>query len=139
MRRYRTVHGDERSAARELEALAAQVVRRDLGDLRVRELLDRYVHANHQRHSPAEKRDRQIVDELNQTGVGNDLAAFVTSSDVMAVLNSAHRHGGAAQARNTLGLIRDTYRWAKRQGWIARNPTRGVTLRTVRTTPATRT
>ena len=129
IRRYRTVHGDEQAAATELESLAAHVARDSLGDLRVRELLGRYLHANHDPHSPASDRDQAIVDQLVDHAIGDDLAAFVTVADITSIVRHAHRHGGVERARLTLGLIRDAYRWARRQGWTVHDPTAGVTFR----------
>jgi hypothetical protein len=129
IRRYRTIRGDEHAAATELESLDAHVARDSLGDLRVRELLGRYLHAHHDHHSPASDRDQTIVDHHIDPAIGDDLAAFVTEADITSIVNHAHQQGGTEQARLTLGVIRDAYRWAHHQRWTTHDPTAGVTLR----------
>jgi hypothetical protein len=131
IRRYHTIHGDENDAAAALRALAANV-RHDLGDLRVRELLGRYVHANHPAPSPAFERDQITLHDIIEPAYGDRLAAHFTDADVGTALTRVYRQHGSDVTRAALGLTRDAYRWAHRQGWTDHDPTAGITLRTLR-------
>jgi hypothetical protein len=130
-RRYRTVYGDRQDGEAALVEFAAGV-RRDLGDLRVRELIDRYLHANHEPGSPAFARDRDVLRDVLEPAIGDDLAADLTELDVETALTRVYRHQGSNLARVALGLIRDTYRWARQQHWTEQNPTADITLRALR-------
>jgi hypothetical protein len=132
IRRYGTISGNEQDAAAALSSLAALVERDDLGDLRVRELIGRYLRANHDPASAALARDRAVLDDLVEPRVGDRLAAEMTADEVTNLAADVYRGEGPAQTRAALGLIRDAYRWARRQGWSHDDPTAGITLRTVR-------
>ena len=131
LRRCATVHGDRSDAETALAALAAGV-RHDLGDLRVRELVGRYLRANHDRASPGFARDRDVLDTIIDPAFGEHLAVELTDADIEAALTPVYGLHGPEITRLALGLTRDAYRWARRQGWTDLDPTAGLTLRTIR-------
>ena len=130
-RRYRTFHGNADDAAIALDSLATDV-RRDVGDLRVRELIGRYLYAEHDRSSPAFERDQRLLHDIVEPAYGDRLAVELIDVDIEAALTPVYGLHGPEITRLAFGLTRDAYRWARRQGWIDLDPTAGLTLRTIR-------
>jgi hypothetical protein len=128
---YQTFYGDADDAAVALDALAANV-RRDLGDLRVRELVSRYLYAEHDPSSSAFTRDQTVLRDIIEPAYGEHLAADLNDADVETALSRLYRNHGRDATRAALGLTRDGYRWARRHGWTDHEPTAGLTLRSLR-------
>jgi len=131
LRHYAAVHGDRHDAETALVAMAARI-RHDLGDLRVRELLGRYLHANHDPTSPAFERERDALHRIIDPAFGEVLAVELTDGDIERALTPVYRQHGPDITRLALGLIRDAYRWARQQRWTDLDPAAGLTLRTIR-------
>jgi hypothetical protein len=131
VRRFETVHGDESAANAALEELAGYI-RRDLGDLRVRELVERYLYINHDRGSPPFDRDLRVLRNVIEPRIGDRLALTLTKAELTTALGDIYNERGAGDARTMLTLVRDSYRWARRQDWTNGDPTADLTLRTVR-------
>jgi hypothetical protein len=131
-RRYLRVHGDERDAEAALEDLAetAHGPTR-LGDLRVRELLDRYLAWLDDGDDPATvRRCRQLVRDVVEPAVGYDFAALLDSPEISELLWDWQRAGASArELRDLLRLVDGAYRWARRRHWTNRNPTADIELR----------
>lgn len=131
IRRYQTVYGDAADVADALEALAADV-RHDLGDLRVRELIGRYLYANHDPASAAFDRDHAVLHQFIEPAYGDRPAASLDDIDIESALSRVYPDHGPDVTRRALGLTCDAYRWACHQRWTNLDPTRGLTLRTFR-------
>ena len=130
-RRSTTVTGDRATAERAVATLAASV-RRDLGDLRVRELVGRWLHEQRtSRHAAGFERDRCLLHEVIEPAMGDTLAADLSGEDVERALRPVYLALGADRTRDALGLVRDAYRWATQQRWCNENPTTGITIRTL--------
>jgi hypothetical protein len=131
-RRSRTVHSTRADAEGALARLRAGV-RRDLGDLLVRELVGRHLDWLHaDATSPAARSDRHVLHQHLEPSVGTELAAELTPADVERALRAVYLEHGADTARRGLGLLRDAYRWALGQGWCDANPTEDITVRRLR-------
>ena len=130
IRRYATVHGDRDDAETALAEFAAGI-RRDLGDLRVYELVGRYLRANDS-GSPSFERDCDVLDGVIEPAFGEHLAVKLTDGDVERALAPVYRAHGPEVTRCALGLTRDAYCWAHVQGWTDLDPTAGLTLRSIR-------
>jgi hypothetical protein len=129
-RRYLRVHGDERDAEAALEDLSetAHGPTR-LGDLRVRELLDRYLTWLDDGADPTVRRLRQLTRDVAEPAIGHDFAALLDSPEIAELLEARHRAGASTrELRELLELIGDAYRWARRRRWTNRNPTADIAL-----------
>jgi hypothetical protein len=73
-----------------------------------------------------------MLHDIIEPAYGDRLAAHFTDADVGTALTRVYRHHGSDVTRAALGLTRDAYRWAHRQGWTDHDPTAGITLRTLR-------
>jgi hypothetical protein len=129
-RRTLTVHGDRGDAEQALAVLAASV-RHDLGDLRVGELVGRLLEERAGDGGRGLARDRHVLREVIEPAVGQLLAADLSGADIEGAFIPAYRAHGTESTRLALGLVRDAYRWAMRQGWCDEDPTAGITLRTL--------
>jgi hypothetical protein len=131
-RRYLRVEGDERDAERALANLAetAHGPTRQ-GDLRVRELLDRYLAWLDDGGDPvAGRRLRRLTRDVVEPAIGHDFAALLDGADIGELLEARHRADASRQElRELLGLIGGAYRWARRRKWTSHNPTEGIELR----------
>ena len=132
IRRFETFHGDETAADAALDTLAGHV-RHQLGDLRVRELIGRYLYINHDRGSVAFQRDLALLHDVIEPQLGDHLAETLTHAELLAGLHAVYRDSGPSPTSTMLGLTHDSYRWARQQDWTHRDPTAQLTLRTVRT------
>ncbi|HVF15106.1 MAG TPA: hypothetical protein VM942_10930 [Acidimicrobiales bacterium] len=133
-RRYRTINGREEDADIALADLAetANGPTR-LGDLRVRELLDRYLTwlDDGSATAPIESY-RKIADTVIEPACGRDFAAILDTADVDDLLRTAYRGGASPQElREILALLTETYRWARGRRWTTRNPTADTRVRDI--------
>jgi hypothetical protein len=136
VRRFETIQGDETAADTALAELAGNV-RRDLGDLRVRELIGRYLHANHQPASTPLERDLALLHTMIEPRLGDRLADTMTQTEFATALAAIYDRRGPKDARAVLGIVRDAYRWARQQQWTRRDPTAELTLRNLRSAHST--
>jgi hypothetical protein len=127
-RRWATVHGDRNAAEQELARLAS-ARRRDLGDLRVRELVGRLLEERARDGERGVEHDWQVLHEVLGPALGDEPAAELSPIDVEHAMRPIYLSLGADATRRSLGLLRDAYRWAIRQHWCTDNPTDGITIR----------
>ena len=125
-----TVQGDRTEAERAAADLNSKV-RVDLGDLRVSELVGRMIQEQTRDKDRGADRDRKVLHEIIEPAVGHLLAADLSGSDIERAFTAIYRARGTEETRAALGLIRDAYQWATRQGWCDDNPTNGITIRTL--------
>ena len=129
-RRYGSVHGTRRDAE---EALRLMVESTEspirLGDLRVRELLDRYLDWMDE----TEAASARLLAELQiEPHLGRHYAVLLDITDVHELLRRLHDEGvGRRQLTQALALLADTYRWARNQRWTTVDPTSDVELRDI--------
>ena len=133
-RRYRTISGSEDDADQALGDLTetAHGPTR-LGDLRVRELLDRYLTwlDDGSGTAPVENY-RKIVDTAIEPVCGRHFAALLDTADIDGLLRTAHQGGASPQElKEILGLLAETYRWARGRRWTTRNPTAATRVRDI--------
>lgn len=130
-RRSATVTGNRADAERAIAGLAG-AVRRELGDLRVRELVGRWLEFQRTgRHARGVERDRHSLHDVIEPAVGDTLAADLSPADVEHAFRTVYHSLGADQTRLALGLLRDAYQWAIQQRWSDTNPTASITIRTL--------
>ncbi len=100
-----------------------------LGDLRVRELLDRYVDWLDDADAvPA----RHAADTLVEPHIGREFAVLLDPGDVADLLRRLHATGLArAELGGALDLLKGAYRWARSQRWTSVDPTTDVVLRDI--------
>jgi hypothetical protein len=99
----------------------------DLGDLRVRELVGRYLQHT---PTPADDRDRTLLSEVIEPTIGDDLAAIVTTAHIENALETTAAAGTPpGDARDTVRLLRRSYQWALHQQWHHDNPAADIDTR----------
>ena len=133
-RRYRTVNGSEDDADQALADLVetAHGPTR-LGDLQVRELIDRYITwlDDGTATAPTESY-RKIADTVIEPVCGRQFAALLDTADVDVLLRTAHKGGASPQElKEILALLAATYRWARGRRWTTRNPTADTRVRDI--------
>lgn len=132
-RRYLTVHGTRADAESALNTLVQVTRRTDLGDLRIRELVARYLDwLADGRLDAGVERDRAVLHAVVEPALGAELAALVSSLDIETALRGAATNDVSPEKlRDALRLLRRTYRWAIQRRWCADDPTSGIPTRDV--------
>lgn len=134
-RRYLTIRGARADAERTLDRLVQETRRSDLGDLRVRELVARYLDwladgAN----DTAVDRDRTVLHTVIDPELGAELATLVSPLDIETALRRILTNSRSPEkVREALRLLRHAYRWAIQRHWCTDDPTSGITTRDVTT------
>lgn len=129
-RRFRTVRGTRQDADEALQLFSETTTHPTrLGDLRVRELLDRYVDWLDEADAvPA----RRIADTLVEPHIGREFAVLLDPGGVEELLRRLHATGLArAELHGALYLLKGAYRWARSQRWTSVDPTTDVVLRDI--------
>jgi hypothetical protein len=132
-RRYLRVHGSRADAEAALDQMVVAVSRRDLGDLRVGELVGRYLEDRADRGPSGDGGDREVMAWRRiDPYLGRVLAAFAAPGDIARAVREM-KTGDVArdEVRDGLAVLRSAYRWAIRQGWTHENPAAEVRLRDV--------
>jgi hypothetical protein len=133
-RRYRTILGDEGDANQALADLAETAHGPSrLGDLRVRELIDRYLvwFDDGSAAAPLESH-RRIADTVIEPACGRQFAVLLDTADIDGLLREAHQDGASRQElTEILALLAQTYRWARARRWTTRNPSAGIRIRDI--------
>ena len=127
-RRHRTVHGDENDALDAL-ALLAETAHEPtrLGDLRVRELVDRYLCWLAPDRNAA--RLRRLATTRIELAIGLEYAALLEGGLIEQAMKRLRAEGARNdEIRATYRLLRDTYAWARRRRWTRVDPLRDLTL-----------
>lgn len=133
-RRYRTVDGTEDDADQALADLAETAHGPSrLGDLRVRELIDRYLTWLDDGTGTAPVGSyRKIADEVVEPALGRQFAVLIDTADVDGLLRAAHQDGASRQElTDVLALLAQAYRWARGRQWTTRNPTTDIRIRDI--------
>lgn len=127
-RRYHTVHGTLRDAEQALRLLAESTeTPTRMGDLRVRELLDRYLDWLDDGEAASA---RPLAERHIEPHLGRHHAVLVDADAVHDLLRRLHDEGvGMTQLTQVLALLAGTYRWARNQRWTDVDPTGDVELR----------
>ena len=130
-RRHRKVHGDEHDALEALTFLAETTNEPTrLGDLRVRELVDRYLCWLAPDRNVA--RLRQLANTRLEPAIGLEYAALVDGALVDQAFKRLHAEGTRKdEIRATYRLLHDTYAWARRRRWTKLDPLHDLTLKDV--------
>ena len=133
-RRYRTINGNEEDADIALTDLAETTHGPTrLGDLRVRELVHRYLTwlDDGSCTAPVESY-RQIADAVIEPACGRQFAAVLDTADVDVLLRTAYKSGASPQElKEVPTLLAETYRWARGRRWTSRNPTADTRVRDI--------
>ncbi len=133
-RRYRTVNGSENDADQALADLVETAHGpTHLGDLQVRELIDRYLTwlDDGNGSAPVESY-RRIADTVIEPACGRQFAALLDAADIDGLLRTAHNGGASRQElQEILTLIAQTYRWARGRRWTTNDPTSSVQIRDI--------
>lgn len=127
-RRHQTVYGDENDALEAL-ALLAETANEPtrLGDLRVRELIDRYLCWLAPGQDVA--RLRRLATTRIEPAIGLEYAALLEGALIEQVMKRLPAEGASEdEIRATYRLLHDTYAWARRRRWTRVDPLRDLTL-----------
>lgn len=132
-RRFLTVHGTRPAAERALAELLAATAREDLGDLRVRELVGRYLEtarSGEGDHDTGTENDHRLLSDVITPWLGNELAAIATGDSIETALEHAAKNGTPLpDVRDAVRLLRRSYQWAKRRLWRDDDPTAEIDTR----------
>lgn len=133
-RRTMRVHGSEAAAEEMLDTFAGTAIARSrLGDMRVRELIDRYLRWVDD-DIDAEERTQlhRLADDVIEPRVGRHFAALLDGAAVTQLLEHARGDGSIPQElRDLHQLLHGAYRWAGDNGWTSVDPTADVALRDI--------
>lgn len=132
-RRFLTVHGTRRAAEAAVTDLLAATSRGDLGDLRIRELVGRYLETapdGRDCDHRESRHDLRLLRGVITPNLGDELAALATGDDIERALEAAVHDGTPLpDARDALRLLRRSYQWAKRRRWRDDDPTAEIDTR----------
>lgn len=132
LRRTMRVHGDRDAASASLAAFVDANARDSLGDLRVAELVTRYLDWLADGDSNTVTAGHAVAQAMILPAIGDGLAAMLTPVQTENSLRAEFRNGAtAADLRAAISLLRRSYRWAQRCGWCADDPTVGLTVRAI--------
>lgn len=133
-RHWERFHGTQAQAEARL-ALLAQSIRlpERFGDMRVRELLDRYLDWLDDRHPDTHiTRWRQLADDVIEPAIGRQRAVLVDDADVFDFLRGQYRAGTTRPVlADVRALLIETWNWARQRRWTYRNPAATVALKDV--------
>jgi hypothetical protein len=127
-RRHMTVEGDRDDAVAELERIRSLLARDDLGDLRIRELVGRYLDDLHR--GPAATGDHDLLHDILEPALGSEIAALATTGHIHQALDNQAKHGAPLpDVRDALRLVRASYRWAIARRLHDEDPTADIDTR----------
>lgn len=133
-RRHLTVQGTSADARARLANLAETTDGPTrLGDMRVRELVDRYITwLDGGRDDEGVQLLRKLAEEILEPAMGHQYAALIDGSAVAKLLREHHNSGGAVvEVRELHELLAATYRWAESRRWTTLKPTTDVSVNDV--------
>lgn len=126
------MHGSEAEAEEMLDTFAETAIAPSrLGDMRVRELIDRYLRWVDDIDAEERTRLHRLAQDVIEPAVGRHFAALLDAAAVTELLE--HARGGASpqELRELHQLIHGAYRWARDNGWSSVDPTADVALRDI--------
>lgn len=129
-RRFRSLHGTRRDAEQALRLMVESTESpTSLGDMRVRELLDRYLEWLDETEAASA---RPLVERLIEPLVGRHHAVLLDAGDVHDLLRRLHDEGaGRSLLTQVLALLAGAYRWARNQRWTTIDPTSDLDVRDI--------
>ena len=128
-RRIVTVHGRRRDAEEELDRVRGLLARDDLGDLRIRELVGRYLE-DLDGNTRGSGQDRRLLAEILEPALGSEIAALATTGQIQRSLEDTIASGAEpSDARDALRLLRRAYQWATLRGIHDNDPTAEINTR----------
>jgi hypothetical protein len=123
-RRAVTVHGTRRDAEAELDRVRTLLARDDLGDLRIRELVGRYLEDLDGPTARGRNRDQQLLAEILDPALGADIAAIANPGQIERALADIAATGTPLpDIRDALRLLRRSYQWASTRNLHNDDPT----------------
>lgn len=129
-RRSMTVHGDRRDAESELRRLRTLLTRDDLGDLRVRELVGRYLEDLDGPTARGRNRDRDLLADILDRALGSEIAAIASPVQIRGALEDIAATGTPLpDVRDALRLLRHSYQWATTRNLHDDDPTADIDTR----------
>lgn len=132
LRRSMRVHGDHESASASLASFVDVVARDSLGDLRVTELVNRYLDWLADGDPNTVTAEHAVAHATILPALGGELAAMLTPVQIENSLRAEFRNGATtADLRAAISLLRRGYQWAQQRGWCTLDPTLGLTVRAV--------
>jgi hypothetical protein len=99
----------------------------------VRELIDRYLTwlDDGSGSAPCESY-RKIADTVIEPVCGRQFAALLDTADIDVLLRTTYKGGASRQElQEILGLIAQTYRWARGRRWTTNDPTSSIQIRDI--------
>jgi hypothetical protein len=133
-RHWETFHGNEAEADARLARLAESVrLPHRFGDMRVRELIDRYLTwLEDGHHHPKVTNWRRLNDQILDPALGARRAVLVDTADVFEFLRDQHQAGTPRDVIKDLrALLVQSWNWAQQHRWTNQNPPTDVPLRDV--------
>ena len=130
-RRWETFHGNEAGANAHLARLAESVRLPDrFGDMRVRELIDRYLTWLDDGHrNPKITKLRHLNHEILDPALGTRPAVLIDTADIFEFLRHQHQAGTPRDVIKDLrALLVQSWNWAQRHRWTNQNPPNEVRL-----------
>lgn len=132
LRRTMRVHGDHDDATAVLAAFVDAAARDSLGDLRLGELINRYLDWLADGEPAVVAAEHAVAESTIIPALGGELAAVLTPVQIENSLRAQFRNGTAtADLRAAISLLRHSYRWALQRGWCTNDPTIGLTVRAI--------
>jgi hypothetical protein len=134
VRRNITVRGNRREAAARLEDLAETTHGPTrLGDMRVRDLIDRHLAwLDDGTDTKRLASLRHLAAAQTEAAIGGEYAALLDARAVRRALASAYRNGASsAEVRELLNITRAAYQWAQHRRWTSRDPTLDINVRDI--------
>lgn len=129
-RRAMTVHGDRRDAEAQLDGLRTLLARDNLGDLRVRELVGRYLEDIDGPTIRGRNRDRDLLADILDPALGAEIAAIASPIQIQRALEDIAATGTPLpDVRDALRLLRRSYQWAGLRGLHHEDPTANIDTR----------
>jgi hypothetical protein len=112
-RRALTVHGDRRDAEAELDRVRTLLARDDLGDLRIRELVGRYLEDLDGSARRGRNHDADLLAGVLDPALGEEIAAIARPLQIQRGLEHSAAIGTPLpDVRDALRLLRRSYQWA---------------------------
>ena len=129
-RRVVTMHGSRRDAEAELDRVRTLLARDDLGDLRIRELVGRYLEDLDGPTPRSRNRDRELLDDILDPALGNEIAAIASPGHIQRALEDIAATGRPLpDVRDALRLLRRSYQWANTRRLHDDDPTKNIDTR----------
>jgi hypothetical protein len=129
-RRVVTMHGSRRDAEAELDRVRTLLARDDLGDLRIRELVGRYLEDLDGPTDRGRQRDGDLLADILEPTLGAEIAAIASRVQIERALETIATTGTSLpEVRDALRLLRRSYQWAIARHLHNEDPTAHIDTR----------